>query len=182
MARKITGWNAVEPTIMAGPDALKSIVNAWRNRTFMSCWTAQANESHALWRIYCGPTEGVAIQTTLARLRESTNGCGVHSVIYRDPELRPVDRNNLALTELAIEKRPMFEYEHEVRIIHKTPGPSPDGGYPLAWDPETAVENIYVHPEADDSFIATVRVTVAQFGPTLKDRVRWSEMKRQPPC
>jgi hypothetical protein len=182
MARRVTGLNAVEPTILAGPAALETTVTTWRNRTFVSCWTALPDESHALWRIYCGATEGVAVQTTLARLKESTNGHPVHRVIYRDPEQRPVDRDNIALTELVIEKRPMFEYEREVRIVIKAPEASLDSGYPLPWDPELIVEKVYVHPEADESFIATVRATVAQYAPSLSDRVYWSAMKTPPPC
>src|ERR1022692_4031575 len=43
----------------------------WRQRTFVSCWNASDHESHALWRIYCGSPDGVAIQTTFSRLRQS---------------------------------------------------------------------------------------------------------------
>ena len=44
----------------------------WRQRTFVSCWNASDHESHALWRIYCGSSDGVALQTTFGKLRPSS--------------------------------------------------------------------------------------------------------------
>jgi hypothetical protein len=179
-ARRVTGLNVVEPTIIAGPSAFETIVNNWRTRTFVSCWTAQPQESHALWRIYCGATEGVAIQATLARLKLSTSGIPVERMIYRDPETRPINEN-IALTELAIEKRPMFAYEHEVRIIFKAPAPSPDHGHLPAFNPETTIENVFVHPDADASFLATVQSIVGRYAPALSNYVKCSAMKARPP-
>lgn len=56
------------------------IIGMWRRQTFVSCWRASEHESHALWRIYCRSSEGVAVQTTLARLRESVGGLPVYRV------------------------------------------------------------------------------------------------------
>ena len=49
----------------------KRIMPLWRQQTFVSCWTVSESESHALWQIYCGNKEGVAIQTTYDRLKNS---------------------------------------------------------------------------------------------------------------
>ena len=42
-----------------------------RRRIFVNCWTASNSESHAMWSIYCSSKEGVAVQTTLSKLRTS---------------------------------------------------------------------------------------------------------------
>src|ERR1035438_8989321 len=37
--------------------------------TFISCWHKNNSDSHAMWRIYCGPERGVAIVTSYLKLR-----------------------------------------------------------------------------------------------------------------
>src|SRR5882724_2453257 len=49
-------------------DRSRRVIKLWRQNTFVSCWCCLDHESHALWRIYCASAEGVAIQTTLAKL------------------------------------------------------------------------------------------------------------------
>lgn len=77
----------------------------------------------------------------------------------------------------------MFEYEHEVRVVRYDDAEPPleIPGYPLAWDAEKNVESVRVHPEADDSFMETVRATVEKFARGLLDRIAWSDMKTGPP-
>ena len=91
------------------------IIKDWRRRTFVSCWSASDHESHALWRIYCRSAEGVALQTTMGRLRQSVNGLPVHHVTYCEPGSK--GQTTPTLTQLATEKRLMFSYEHEVRVV-----------------------------------------------------------------
>lgn len=38
---------------------------------FSSCWRASDDESEAMWQRYCPSGQGVAIQTTYAKLRDS---------------------------------------------------------------------------------------------------------------
>lgn len=38
---------------------------------FASCWRASDDESEAMWQRYCPSGQGVAIQTTYAKLRDS---------------------------------------------------------------------------------------------------------------
>ena len=153
----------------------------WRQNTFISCWSASEHESHALWRIYCGSTDGVAIQTTFARLRESVGGLFLYKVAYEAPGIR---RQTPTLVDLATKKRPMFAYEQEVRVVRDATDEVPERellGYPIEWDPEKIIESIRVHPEADFSFMETVSATVGHYAPALKDSVKWSAMRERPP-
>jgi len=165
----------------------KRDVMRWRQQMFVNCWSACPHESHALWRIYCLSVEGVAVQTTLARLRESLQALQVHRVTYADPQSI---REDPQLEQLTAQKRPMFAYEQEVRVLLNS-GELAKGltweasfgrrrGVMVGWEPETVLESIYVHPEADDAFFQTVQGTVEQYCPTLKTAVRWSAMQARP--
>jgi hypothetical protein len=161
------------------------IIKAWRRQTFVSCWSASAHESHALWRIYCPSREGVAIQTTLARLRASCGGLRVYDVTYEEPGSH---KQTPGWPQLATSKRPMFAYEQEVRVVMMTtkeiavdPGGRETSGLPTDWDPETVLENIWVHPEGDYAFMETVQEVVERYAPALKDHVLWSGMQTLPP-
>jgi hypothetical protein len=134
--------------------------------------------------VYCGSREGVAIQTTLANLQSSVGNLPVLKVTYETPGSRKQTPTRL---DLVTKKRPMFAYEQEVRIILSTENDVPTnpeqetGGKGLDWIPETNVESIRVHPEADAAFMETVKAVVAQYAPALRDRVAWSDMNAAPP-
>jgi hypothetical protein len=162
----------------------KRIIAAWRNTTFVNCWSASDYESHALWRVYCGANEGIALQTTFGRLRESVGGLPVYRVTYEIPGSR---KQTPTLIDLVTKKRPMFAYEHEVRIVSgvdensaiHTVGDSL--GHRLDWNPEECVESIRIHPDADCSFMETASAAVQHYAPLLKDQVTWSAMQEKPP-
>jgi hypothetical protein len=87
------------------------------------------------------------------------------------------------LEELATNKRPMFAYEHEVRIIHlaDSDAPTPPVGFGLPWDPEQTIESIRAYPGAGSSFMDTVKATVRTYAPPLTRAVVWSDMNAYPP-
>jgi hypothetical protein len=162
------------------------IIKLWRRTTFVNCWSTAEHESHALWRIYCRSAEGVALQTTLARLSDSVAGLPVLRVTYEGPGRA---RRTPTIDDLVTKKRPMFAYEHEVRIVRSKIADIADEampdekilGLPLAWEPERHVECIRVHPEADFSFFETVTAVIGQYAPALGERVEWSAMRDGPP-
>ena len=162
----------------------KRVLGLWREKTFVSCWNASDYESHALWRVYCGPNEGVAIQTTLGKLEYSIGELPVYQVRYETPGSK---RQTPALVDLVTIKRPMFAYESEVRIVGTTDDAALHGTTPgmpgcrLDWDCERTLEFVYVHPQADDSFMETVALALERYAPSLKERVGWSAMRAEPP-
>lgn len=166
----------------AATESVATTVKALRKNTFVNCWTASEHESHALWRIYCPSAEGVAIQTTLGRLKQSA-GVPVMEVSYSPHEAEAVVLDPL---KLVTQKRPMFAYEHEVRIVLKhdyADSAHPERktvGVGLAWDPEVNLEMVRVHPEAHFLFMETVTEVVRRLAPNLAKNgtplVAWSEM------
>jgi hypothetical protein len=156
------------------------IIKMWRRQTFVNCWSASDHESHALWRIYCRSPEGVALQTTLVKLKESVGDLPVYRVTYEVPDSI---KQTPSRADLVAKKRPMFAYEQEVRVVRfvDEEGAAESLGQGLAWDPEEIVESIRVHPEADDSFMETVTAAVEHYAPALKGRVARSAMDEPPP-
>jgi hypothetical protein len=158
------------------------IVGEWKKATYISCWCASDHESHALWKIYCGSPEGIAIRTTLGRLRESVLGLQVQPINYA------LEPRTLSLLDLASTKRPTYAYEEEVRVISThLPGARAIGNSEVVgkaelvdWNPEDTIDAVFVHPEADEPFISTVRAVVAKFAPRLEPSVQWSSMRAPP--
>jgi hypothetical protein len=161
----------------------KRINELWRTTTYVNCWCALEYESHALWRVFCGSNEGIAIQTSWLKLSEVADNLRIGEIVYghnaskiRTPQLEKV----------VLRKRQMFEYENEVRIIahNDTSNPSlikGEFGFQLLFDPERSLDTVVVHPEADQSFMDVVVSAVDKYSQPLRDRVVWSTMKERPP-
>jgi len=157
-------------------ERIRRIIPKWRQTTFVNCWCASEHESHALWRVYCGATEGVALETNYGKLVASLHGPKLLPVSYENPGN---NKRTPTLEDLVTKKRPMFEYEHEFRIIQTEH--EAGQGLPIDWNPEEHLVSIRVHPEADASFMQTIATAVADYAPALKDCVVWSDMRTRPP-
>ncbi len=154
------------------------IIPQWRKTTFVNCWRASEHESHALWRIYCGATEGVALETNHDKLVASLNGPILFQVSYETPGNA---KRTPTREDLITKKRPAFEYENEYRILLTDEAASEESGLPIDWNPEEHLVGIRVHPEADTSFMQCVESAIADYAPALKDCVTWSDMRAPPP-
>jgi hypothetical protein len=95
------------------------------------------------------------------------------------------------IAQLATQKRPMFAYEQEVRIIHVEDysailNPNKKMlGTEIDWDPELHIEKIWTHPKADFWFIQVVEEIVRKLAPRLYNNdsliVLPSKMTYSPP-
>jgi hypothetical protein len=91
-------------------------------RTVVSCWHANVRESVAMWRLYTTGAEGVAIQTTVGRLKEAfeQEPCSVTIAYVRYIDHLSEDLGRAwALDPLSplFCKRWGFEHEREVRCV-----------------------------------------------------------------
>jgi hypothetical protein len=160
-----------------------------RRQTFVSCWHANNVESEAMWRLYCGSRDGIALQTTYEKLDASLPGGVLLGVVkyldYECDKLPP--RDPLALL---MRKRQAFEHEHEVRALI-WPSESRAGVVPknfdaddtvinVPWDADRFLEHIYVSPYAEDWYRKVVAAVIKQFAPRLVDRLTWSHMRGVP--
>ena len=170
-----------EPPRESATERAERIVNSWRKKTFINCWNMSEHESNALWQIYCKNTDGVVIQTSLEKLESIKGKYLLHQVTYPIPGS---NKKTPTHTDLVTKKRPMYEYENEVRFVYfnedndETQTPN---GVPLEFDFEQNIESIRVHPQAEPVFFETVRSLVEKYAPNFKGKVTWSDMKLEPP-
>lgn len=171
---------------MSSESSLKQIatnIKSLRKIAFINCWSASKHESNALWNLYCPSTEGIAIQTTLERLKKSV----LLPVLEVSYDQNKSDDPRIDAYELVTHKRPMFSYEQEVRIvlIQDLDDPNYPGrktiGTEIDWDPELHLENIWIHPKAQYWFAMIVTDTVRRLAPKIGDRVWHSKMNQSPP-
>jgi hypothetical protein len=84
--------------------------------TFISCWSHRDHESHALWRIFCGSEQGVAVCSRYVRLLELMNLKGED----KEVGLVDYDRDEHIPANTLIpffRKRKAFAYEQEARFV-----------------------------------------------------------------
>lgn len=163
-----------------------------RTCCYVNCWALSDFESEALWRLYCGPNEGIAIQSNYSKLIEVIRpdeelflGC----VTYLDYESQnfnnpwwPAGGNTF---QPVMHKRLAFAHEQEVRIAkwlhhyHLSETDRPSGvSVPIVIN--DLIENIYISPYAPEWYSKVVQDVVTKFSPQLTSRVRWSKMKNAP--
>ena len=158
--------------------------------TLINCWHENETESDAMWKLYAGNGEGVAIKTTYRLLKESLTGKGltylrrVNYVNYDTTRIRDNDP-----TPPFIHKRRSFEHEREVRaIIRKqylrnneiiVDGPDIcDVGIYIDVEVNTVIQEVFVPPYADDWFRDLVQAIAETYG--LQAPVRRSTLSAQP--
>lgn len=154
---------------------------------FVNCWHLGNAESEAMWRLYCPGNNGVAIQTTYAKLVQSADSdpfLYVGCVTYIDYESQVFPSNNSLYP--VMHKRISFAHEKEVRLVKSlsslqglTPTPSPPGMM-VGWPVEPTIEAIYVNPYAPEYYYDVVRAIVRRIIPVLESRVLWSKMRAAP--
>ena len=170
------------------------IRKSMRTRTYANCWNLSESESNALWRLYCGDSQGVAICTTYAALQDSLIPypnfyTGLVRYIDFDKESYPEDEINVY--HLAMHKQTAFAHENEVRVVwidnsatrFARPGETEEERAPiksLNWNIEKVIQSVYVHPCASEWYAEVVRSVIEKFTPDWKQQVQWSALKRPP--
>lgn len=156
---------AWDPTLAADFDHIRAT-------TAVNCWHLGEQESAAMWRIYAGSGEGVAVQSTVGRLVKCFRWEGgvaedtvlVGQVNYIDFEQDMIEGLNVLAA--LIHKRSYFDYERELRAVYlPRPGGltsaaleqrARDGQY-LPVDLGILIEKIYVAPTSSDWFYDLLR-------------------------
>lgn len=154
---------------------LKTFLNeSKRIRNFMlvSCWHINDHESAAMWKMYLKSDEGIAIQSTYKRLRDSFNGYKeqdvyIGKVNYIDYEKEKIPPDNAL--QAYMHKRKSFEYEKELRVLvtefsdweQKEPT---DTGRFIPVDLNEIIETVYVCPQAPPWFADLVKSVVTKYG------------------
>lgn len=86
---------------------------------FVNCWHANESESAAMWDLYSSRDSGVAIKTTVGRLKSSLEGGETYLGAVRYVDFNNyIERESLNVMVPAFLKRSSFEHEREVRLLH----------------------------------------------------------------
>lgn len=129
----------------------------------ISSWHINEHESAAMWQLYLKSNEGVAIQSTYTRLKESFKNAKedvlIGTVKYIDEDNDTIDWTNVI--NYALHKRKSFEHEKELRAIVFSP--STDGGGTVKIDLETLIEKIYVAPNSKQWIIELLKKIVNRY-------------------
>jgi len=158
-----------------------------RKEHVISCWHLNRHESAAMWSLYLKSSEGLAIQSTYANLRDCFDfeyPVYLGAVDYLDYKTEAFDTGNAFIPFLT--KRKSFEHEREVRAIVGCASINPDqsglplevGGANIKVNLERLVQAVYVAPTAPQWFTEVVRQTIKQFG--FDFDVRQSDLAMDP--
>jgi hypothetical protein len=115
----------------------------------VSCWHKNEYESEAMWRTY--PAESVAIQSTVARLRDSNRSAktiNIENVRYMDFDNDPIEKGHEQY--LLCLKRKSFEHEKELRATVLL-GDGIEGAF-LDFDLDVLIAQIHLSPRASEIF------------------------------
>lgn len=87
---------------------------------YANSWHVNEFESAAMWDLYLKSPEGIAVETTFGRLRDSfsvepTHRVFIGTVNYIDYDTMPLPWDNSLL--LALHKRKSFSHEQELRAL-----------------------------------------------------------------
>ena len=150
-----------------------------RRFALINCWHMNEVESAAMWGLYTESDEGIAIQSTFKRLKESfsknveNNGYTVFigKVTYVDYEKEWIPEGNLLFP--FFHKRKNFEHEKELRaIICKIPEKNGmadlsqeifDKGVHIPVDIDKLIERIVMSPKAPKYFYDSVKSIVSKY-------------------
>jgi len=141
------------------------------SQLFFNCWHMNNSESDAMWKIYVNGNGGVAISSTVARLKESfrnspedislgkiTYAVGTHGVHVDHPVRR------------YMRKKPAFSHEQEARLVFFDEYRSHLGrpGVLIPVDVNVLIEKVVISPKAEAWFLSLVKNLVAKLGYGIK--------------
>ena len=140
-----------------------------REKVVISSWHINEYESFAMWQIFTKNNEGLAIQSTIGRLkkarepeRKSEQHIGEVNYIDYKKEYIPFDDTFFPF----LFKRKSFQYEREVRIISDVTldNLKINDGLKIDVDINQLIERIYIHPKSENWYKNLVIELVEKLG------------------
>ena len=136
------------------------LIDFLRGMRMVNCWHRSDYESDAMWKIYTGQNEGLAIKTDFASLAASFNGdepIYIGEVTYIDYNIDVIP-DELLLKPL-LYKRNHFEHEREVRVVKDPQDISnlPAKGEYSPVDVSLLIQDVIVSPLSPDWFTELVQ-------------------------
>ncbi len=145
---------------------------------YINCWHKNDHENMVMWEIYSQAAEAVAIKTSVGDLVSSIDSSPYRKKIMEfllgEVDYTPSEqiKGKLTYTAPFFIKRPHFAYESEVRIFLSSysslfPSLETPLGYSIPINLEEGIHEVFVHPDAQDWFLKSVKDLINAFGVTL---------------
>ena len=169
---------------------IENAIEGIKRKAFINCWSIGTEESYALWKIYLsGSASGVAIRTTVSKLKKSITSSNEDSislylgeVTYDHPKFdQEISDHHHILT-----KGHAYKYEEELRLymIQETEEPwrklsnsFTKGAHSISIDTETLIQEAVISPFCGEWFADTLKKVVDQSSPGLADRFKFSRIQ-----
>ena len=146
----------------------------------VNCWHENNYESEAMWKLYAGRQDGIAIKTTFEKLAgslECEDVIHIGKVNYVDYDTTFIPEFNILVTLLT--KRKSFEHEREIRAITMNfPSPDQNVGRYFQVNLSTLIGEVLVAPQAPEWFSELVNSIVTRY--ELEVPVRASTLAAAP--
>lgn len=148
--------------------------NYLSSNTYVSCWHQKNEESMVMWEIYGQSENSIALKTTASKLKNSfdlgnVKKYALDKVSYENHDSVNSERN---YRQPFFIKRPHFSFEDEVRLYlfardTKSRSKAPLG-YKIKVNISKLIDQIYVHPDAENWFVESVQDLIKKYGLKLK--------------
>jgi hypothetical protein len=132
---------------------------------FVNCWHLNEAESDAMWKLYAGHGQSIAIRSTVKRLAESFSNCpdpvflGTIEYIDYDAE-PPIWTNHL---KPIVHKRLSFAHEQELRAVVVKKAPEESRGILVDVNIRALIETVFVSPQSPEWFVPLVTSVLAKY-------------------
>lgn len=140
-----------------------------REKVMISSWHANEYESFAMWQIFTKNNEGLAIQSTIGRLKKALEVEKhimqyIGEVNYIDYKKEYIPFEDTFFPFLF--KRKSFQYEREIRIISDVSNSKNliDDGLKIDVTINQLIEKIYIHPKSENWYKNLVVEMVKKLG------------------
>jgi hypothetical protein len=163
--------------------SIKDSIKKFRKHTYVSCWCMNDYESPAMWKVYSKNGEGVAIQSTVGRLKKSLEQAKINFRIddFFIGEVKYLDEKDEGPMDgtisLATHKRKSFEHEKEVRVIILDKRNTK--GVCLSVDIDILIEKVFVSPSYKKWEYNLLKKLITRYG--LNKEVLKSTLEQTPP-
>ncbi len=188
--KNIIGDRDIDDLISRNSKLNKSI----RKSLFVNCWHINKTESEAMWKLYLKSDEGIAIQSTFAKLKkcfdaEQDYDIYIGKVKYIDHSSDRIPINNVFSP--CLHKRESFKYERELRAViwdieamKKSTGLSKDSniqeGIYVNTNISVLIEKILLAPRTPLWFHDLVRDVADKYHAKLGELVETSVLNKLP--
>ena len=168
---------ALRPALYSAVDQISSAMATlkdFRRFFLLNCWHQNEHESEAMWRLYSGEHEGIAVKCTFESLKQSLTcqeSIFIGKVLYVDYKSTFIPERNIISPYFY--KRKSFQHENEVRAICikwptsestlQRPPEIGDVGLYFEADLSCLIEEVVVAPYAEDWFFELVRAVATRY-------------------